>query len=381
MNKTNQYIVYLLSTLLLIIPLIYFHSLRDASSLPRYAFLGVTSGLFIILISFSIYYKKQLSFSSNLVLILLFLFLAWLSLFWSLDPKNTLIQLVQLTSLIIVCYAFMHISSDKLTLAPIIASIIGGTLAASIGIVQYFNFNPFNYYQFIIPASTFTNTNFASIYLDLIVPVAFVFIFIAKTKIQLLAASVSSGICLSFILISHTRGSWLGLTITVILFLYLLYKNKNIRELLSKDLPIKLPYLLLSIIIAFSLFFVSPPDIEQPRKSSQLIMDSSSKIRLNAYINSFSIIKDNPVIGTGYGAFRSSFRNYMFSTVPFTTITEDNVLLYLHNDPLQMFVELGLLGGLLYIFIYLLVLRSCWKILSSNNNQKIILISLGIFLL
>lgn len=375
----DQLIIFLLTTLLLFIPLIYFHDLRDSSSLPRYAFLGVTSGLFLILLSLSLYFKKNLSFSKGFLSILLLLLLAWLSLTWSLSPKNSLIHLLQLTSLIILSYTTIHISSNKLIYIPFIASIAGATIAASIGILQYFGFNPFNYHQFVLPASTFTNTNFASIYFDLIIPVSFIFIFIAKNNIQRFAASIASGLCLSFILISHTRGSWLGLAVALIVFIYILYKNEKVRALLSKNLSIKLPYLFLSFIISLSLFFVTPPDIQQPRKSSQLVMDASSKIRLNAYINSFSIIKDYPISGTGYGAFRSGFRNYMFSTVPFTAITEDNILLYLHNDPLQMFVELGMFGGILFIFIFMFTLRACWKISYTNKDPTIILITLGVF--
>lgn len=380
-DKINSLIYTTLALLLFITPLVYLSSLRDPSSLPRYALISIISGVLLILVSFAAYKSKKLYISPVIIYIFSFFILALLSFTWSNDPKNTLIEVIQLSSFIIICYVTIYIYATKVSYFPVVASVIAGVIASSIGIAQYFNFNPFNYFQFMIPASTFTNTNFASVYLDLIVPVAFVLIFAAKTNSQRLVASISAGICLSFILISHTRGSWLGLLISAFVFTFLIYKHKNVRKLFFLNISKKLPYLLIPFVIAFTLFFIPPSsELTKPVKDSQLVLGGSAKIRLNAYINSMAIIKDYPITGTGYGGFRSSFRNYMFSIVPFTAINEHNSLSRLHNDPLQMFVELGLPGGLLFLLIYLYTAKNSWNILSSHKDPKIIFISTGVFL-
>ena len=128
------------------------------------------------------------------------------------------------------------------------------------------------------------------------------------------------------------------------------------------------------------LFFIPSNVTEVPVKKSHISFDGSAKIRLHAYINSLSILKDHPITGTGYGSFKTEFRNYMFSTVPFSKITEDNTLARLHSDPLQFFIELGFIGGLLFIYIYIILLQYCWKIIKTTSDTRLLIITSGIFL-
>ena len=144
----------LISILLFILPLIYIDSIRDFSSLPRYAIYGISSGFI-----FSIILIKKLA-ESNLpripqppfIAVIAFLGWAWLSLIWSVDPKNSLIELIQLTGCIIISYSIIQINNNKIFIWLIISSVTGASLAALIGIAQYFNYNPFDYLQFSVPA-------------------------------------------------------------------------------------------------------------------------------------------------------------------------------------------------------------------------------------
>ena len=377
----------MLSILLFILPLVYFDNIRDFSSLPRYAFYGISSGFI-----FSLILMNKLAINGlaqipkpSFIITLAFLSWAWLSLIWSIDPKNSLIELVQLTGSIIIAYAITQINKDKIIIWLITSSVAGASLAALIGIVQYFNYNPFNYVQFLIPASTFTNPNFATIYLDLITPVAFSLIFIANKKRFKLLASASSILCLSFLLVSHSRGSWLSLVFVSAGLLLLLYKNSNFKDTFILLLRQHKPYLLISILIPFLIFF-TPPDLlkqntpELRHNAGALAFTGSAKIRLDAYINSLAMIKDQPFIGTGYGGFKTGFRNNMFNVVPFFQATEDKTLNRLHNDVLQFSVELGLIGGILFILIYIVALQTCWKIISVTKNPQLLILTAGLFL-
>lgn len=371
----------LIAILLFILPLIYIDSIRDFSSLPRYAFYGISSGIiFSFLLIIKLTEANSLHLPKLFFIAIAFLCWSWLSLIWSSDPKNALIELTQLTGCIIIGYAITQINKFQLIKWLVISSVAGGTLAAAIGVAQYFNYNPFHYRQFSVPASTFTNPNFATIYLDLITPVAFSLIFIANKYSFKVLAAVSSILCLSFLLISHSRGSWLGLVFILIALFVLLFKNYNFKINFIPAVKQNKFYLLASILIPFLIFSIASSVTTQPLKNSQLAFDGSSKIRLHAYINSLSILKDHPVVGTGYGSFKSEFRDNMFNTVPFTQVTEDKTLLRLHNDPLQFFVELGIIGGLLFIFIYLIILQACWKIIKTTNSPPILFLTSAIFL-
>lgn len=374
----------LLSSLAFILPLLYFASLRDASSLPRYALYGVLSGILLTLVlSKKLVEHKPLLLQPRLFLaVFLLLAWAWISLSWSIDPKNSLLELIQLTGCVITGFAIAQIKNIKILTSIVICSVMGASTAAAIGIAQYFNFNPVGYIQFSVPSSTFTNPNIATTYLDLLTPVAFSLILFANKNSHKFLAIMSSILCLTFLLISHSRGSWLALVFVIIGFVLLIFRNTNFKKIIVPK--IKQNYLQLFIAVLIPLFiFVMPTNVGDRAshlKNSQITFDRSSKIRLDAYINSLSMIKVQPITGTGYGGFRTGFRNYMFSVVPLPKATEDNTLARLHSDPLQIFVELGLFGGLLFIYIYIVLLQLCWRILQTSTNPQILLLISGLFL-
>lgn len=371
-----------LSALAFILPLLYIHSLRDPSSLPRYTLYGISSGIILSLVLFrKLAEHKSPCFQKNLFLaIIILLSWAWLSLSWSIDPKNSLLELIQLTGCIIIGFSISQLTNLRILMFIIISSITGASIASAIGIAQYFNFNPLAYRQFSVPASTFTNTNIAATYIDLITPLAFAFIFIVKNKTYKSLATISSILCLSFLLLSHSRGSWLALIFVIIGLVFLIYKNPNFKNTFYLQLAPHKPYLIIAIFIPFLLFFIPSTITDLPVKNSQVTFDGSMKIRLHAYINSMSMLKDHPVTGTGYGGFKTGFRDYMFNTVRFSRVTEDNIYARLHNDLLQMFVELGFLGGLLFIYIYIVLLQACWVTIKKANDSKIIFMMAGLFL-
>lgn len=385
-----------LSALAFILPLLYIGSLRDASSLPRYTLYGISSGIILSLILFKkLAEHKPLIFKRNLFLtVFMFLGWAWFSFSWSIDPKNSLLELIQLTGCIVIGFSISQIKNHRIFIFIISSSIAGASIAALIGIAQYFNYNPLGYLQFSVPASTFTNPNIATTYFDLITPLAFVSIFIAKNKIHKSLATISSILCLSFLLLSHSRGSWLALLFVFIGLIFLVLKNPNFKNTLYSHVSKHKSYLITAIMLPLFLFFLPStifnlPEITSnslvmvpnpPIKKSQLVFDDSTKIRLHAYINSMSMIKDQPVTGTGYGGFKTGFRNYMFEVVPFSRVNEDKIYARLHNDILQIFVELGLLGGFLFIYIYIVLLQTCWQTIKKANNHKIVFLMSGLFL-
>ncbi|MCK5385891.1 MAG: O-antigen ligase family protein [Gammaproteobacteria bacterium] len=371
-----------LSALAFILPLLYIDSLRDPSSLPRYTLYGISSGIILSLVLCKkLAEHKSPDFQKNLFLtVLVFLGWAWLSLSWSIDPKNSLLELIQLSGCIIIGFSISQITNLRILTFIIMSSVAGASIASAIGIAQYFDYNPLAYLQFSVPASTFTNPNIATTYIDLITPLAFVFIFIAKNKTYKSLATISSISCLSFLLLSHSRGSWLALIFVIIGLLFLINKNPNFKNTLYLQLAQHKSYLIIAIFIPFLLFFIPSTVSDLPVKNSQVAFDGSIKIRLHAYINSMSMLKDQPVTGTGYGGFKTGFRNYMFEAVPLSPVTEDKIYARLHNDLLQVFVELGFLGGLLFIYIYIVLLQACWLTIKKAKDSKIIFMMSGLFL-
>lgn len=92
--------------------------------------------------------------------------------------------------------------------------------------------------------------------------------------------------------------------------------------------------------------------------------------RIKVWTSSIEMIKDRPLLGTGFGTFFIYYPEYRLPT------ELDGVKLA-HNDPLQYFVELGVLGPLLfYAFAAACIFRSVRALKKLEGNDRIIVASI-----
>ncbi len=111
----------------------------------------------------------------------------------------------------------------------------------------------------------------------------------------------------------------------------------------------------LGVILAVFLSFVSYQLINDKNPSDLIVdrfstitdpaTDGSVKERLNFYTTAFQSIKNNPILGVGVG-------NWKIISIKYSKdiIKEYVVPYFVHNDFLQVMAEIGILGGLLYLF-------------------------------
>ena len=100
------------------------------------------------------------------------------------------------------------------------------------------------------------------------------------------------------------------------------------------------------------------------------ISADSSNNRFLLWDNAISYIKDHPLIGAGYG-------NWKIESLPYwkTHLTAYTVPYHAHNDFLEISTELGIIGGLTYLSIFILMF---WKLFIlfrtlSSTNQLFVL--------
>jgi len=169
--------------MVILLPLLYIEPLHNPSSLPRYALIALTAGLALLIFSLSIWRKKnQLQWHpSQLIAIVIFL-LAAISYTWSIEGENSLIEIIQLSSYVILFLVATQINNISHIQNIIFSAVIAGGLAALIGILQNFGFNPFGFRNNVM-ASTFIYKNHAALYFDLIVPVSLFMIFPRKINL------------------------------------------------------------------------------------------------------------------------------------------------------------------------------------------------------
>jgi hypothetical protein len=108
--------------------------------------------------------------------------------------------------------------------------------------------------------------------------------------------------------------------------------------------------------------------------------DTSIMERLHVYQNALVGIADHPLLGVGYGAFIMGFSPYVDAVHPIQMASKNQTLRFMHSDPLQMFFELGIPGGLLSLAIYILVIAMCWRIIRSTADSQLRFLGMGLFL-
>lgn len=352
--------------LAVITPLIYIKLLADGTDLPRYtliSFFAFTSTtLFILKL-----YKKPTVFINKAFLLLAIVFI-WsaVSLLWSPDIGNSYIEIQFFFSSLLILFLAMQIKFHKQKSFIINGAIAGCLLVSIIGLLQAFNFNPFNIHYRSLPASTFINKNHASIYIEFFVPILLLFILYTNKQSSKIVYSFILTLALSFLFILSSFGSLISILLAISLSAFILSKHTNIFFILKKNQIYLLAVLLGTIIVtSVSAYSLS---LGERRSLTEISEKKSHTQRLAVYTKSFDAIKSSPFTGFGYGAFRAGIIPYISEVQSISKHDENIYFSQTHNDFLQQFTETGIISGFLFIIFFTRIL---YLGLNSLPNKKI----------
>lgn len=195
-----------------------------------------------------------------------------------------------------------------------------------------------------------------------------------------LLASLTLGITIIFL--TSARASFVSVFLISLLFI-LFCIITFLRNRQKEQLIYRLAYLLVPILAGFFLAqaIFQQAGMYQDRNSSSytditgrissisLTQDNSS-YRLSLWKHALTYIGENPIMGAGYG-------NWKLASIPYVKddINDLNVPAHAHNDFLEHFAELGIVGGLLYLSLFvclaLFTLRT-WRIKQAGEDVKLI---------
>lgn len=211
--------------------------------------------------------------------------------------------------------------------------IVIGFMTAFYAFYQYFSGEPMGS-GWVDPSSnisvrvfsSFENPNLYAEYLIMIIPLTFARFLSVDQKKKIFYALIGI-VQLIALLLTFSRGGWLGLVFAVGVFILFLK-----RDLIIKLIPLGI----------ISLFFL-PNSIMMRIKSIGSLSDSSNFYRLQIWENSVNIIKDFFVTGVGLGfeSFRSISSLYIKDFSPY----------HAHNTYLELMIEIGALGLILFIWL------------------------------
>lgn len=195
------------------------------------------------------------------------------------------------------------------------------------------------------------NPNMLGVYLVIVFPFVLGQMMCSQNAVGKIFYFICTAIMLACTVITWSRGAWLGLIVGVVIF-FLTYNFRTIWLFIAGLLTSPLWY------------FVLPHSITNRFWSILTMTDSSSIYRINTWKGVCNAIFDNLLGGVGIGeaAFREVYANYV---VPGT-----ETVMHAHNLFLQITLELGIVGIVVFLIVALMFSQKCLVNLKARRKES-----------
>ena len=324
--------------------------------------------------------------------ILCFIVICIFSLFWSNSPMISIKELPLFLSGPLLYFIITNNIKDDQQINHILTiTFTVGSLFGVYGILQYQGID-FSFWTGNIGRQNvfglFGNVNYFAEYLIIPLTIAVPLFFAIQNrtkKLLLLIGILAMG---GSLILTFTRGSYLGLGISLIFMFFLFIFSRG--KTFIKDNKKLFVIIFLAVILIISLFVIPNPlnksgtvisKIKSRISVTQLTQDSSYKRRIAIWKFSILMIKDHPLLGSGIGTYKYNTLKYQaefFEQGENRSLYPHGFADKAHNEYLQLWAEMGIIG--LGIFIWLMVCYFNYgiKILNKikNHYKQAILIGL-----
>ena len=331
-------------------------------------------GLFIYI---AIFAKKLFKNNFNLTQIdLCFIaFYLWivLSITWA-HNKFEAFEQILVWSMAMISYFIIRITiiTKQKLLFFVICFIISAVIVSALGLLQ----NAFGFswvVQAAPPASFFGNKNMGAHYPLIIFPFAILLALLVTNPKHRLLLSIAAAIMLSYIIISLARAAYMGMFVGMIVLLTLYYTTFriNFRQHLTKLLKVLLGIFVFALVLI--IVNSSAKQSKQYLAEAGSIVEQAQKgkygegnVRLIKWHNAWELFKDNWFLGTGINNWVIQYPVYHQVHGNDYGVSINSQSTHTHNDFIQLAVELGIIGVLLFLVLIYLV---CKQVLRWHNSK------------
>lgn len=213
--------------------------------------------------------------------------------------------------------------------------------------------------------ATFISPNALAGFLLLSLPISLILSETAKDSQKKLFAFILSMLILSGLLLTFSKAGWV-IVIVLLLMLVVLLPSGIRRGILTKLVVLTVLAALFTLV---GFLFLPEFKAALARLLSQQITLASFKGRIDFWESSIKIFMAYPFLGSGLGTFASIFPQFQVS---------GNYSQHAHNTYLEMFAEVGLIGGFIFILLlgtsWIRSVYSCWR--KKDEKDKAITIGL-----
>ncbi len=340
-------------------------------------------------IAYALYQQGRLQFNLTPVTLLVSLLLGWLflSTFWAHNKFEAIQHIFYwVTALfgyfVVICWLRKKHWERLLTFI-----FISGVIAALVGILQHlFNFS--TVIQAAPPASFFGNKNMGAHYALLTFPLGMTLFWVAKSPIRYWLLALGNALILTYVLYGSARAAWIASAITLVFIstslLIILYKNNQLHLIKSRWQPAIASLLLVVALAHFNSDGFNPQALigftEEVSSINTQATDNfdQSNVRLIKWRNAWDLFADNWLVGIG-------LRNWLIEYPVYHQLHgfDSGVKLssqsdHTHNDYIQLAVEAGTIGVLLFIILVFLVFSHLYRTFRNNSDGKDSILLIGV---
>jgi O-antigen ligase len=311
---------------------------------------------------------RNFKFGISQFLLILFFLISSISLFWSDNHQLFLSKwFIYFFGFIAFYYSFKihHSQRNYIIIATLLS--LAAILVSSIGIAQYLYEVPAHNIlpQKAAPASTFGNKNIANQFIVFLFPAVFYILIKNTTKVQFLIGAIAFNSIIFYVYYGETKAAWLAILFeSLLVFLYYLFNKKHLPK-------VRINLFKISLFIAIFTSFVA---LDLNSNNSSILGDSkfnnvtnelsatyqnSNAPRIGIWEKTLNIGNTSKIYGHGLGSALNEFSQEGY----FASLQDS------HNDFLELYLELGLIGVLIFVIFIISLLRD-WKLIYQNTSKN-----------
>jgi len=376
---------YSLDTILLIIaffaplsiPLrFFFPTLTSDLNLPTEPLLILVTGLFLFKLIVDRKFDKKIL--SHPVSITIYLYLLWM-LFTAITSTMPLISFKFLATRLWFITSFYFLATAFFAKTTNITKYIwfysiSLTIVVIITLIRHSAFNFSHNSAYLIMQPFFDDHTSYGAVLALIIPPLFGLLYFARSNINYYTlTAILIGIILIGLFFSYTRAAWLGVVLSLVIWILIKLKIKFKTFVIAF-----LTIVLIAIPIQREIYFMlknnksdsSSDFVTQFKSMTNIKTDDSNVERLNRWSCAWRMFLDRPITGFGPGTYMFKYAPYQHSWERSQISTNAANLGNAHSEYLGPLAEQGLLGLLLFVVLIIATVRTALKIINKSINKR-----------
>ena len=360
-NKNNlkkiQYSDYLylpIFVIIIVLPSLFSNYINYPHNSVRFLLISVLSIVWVIR-----NFRQKLNLPSKSIILLLFLFYSYnlVSIFWSLNPSNVIIESQRVGIGIILIIIFSTILKKEINYNSFLKSYVLFSLLLILSIsYDLLNINEVSLNGLYEINSFFIHKNILASFIFLSLGITSLSILKLKDKWKLFSIIIS--ILLGIILlILFNRATYLALFGSVFTFLLLQTKKKTRKRVII---------ITLLFLIGLTSFYT----YKSIKTVNHLSIINSFDERVKVWKNTIDMVKEKPILGVGSGNWQYNFLKYSVSNIQ--KIVHNNTSFQKpHNDYLWILSELGIIGFTLVLVIVIYLFKPTLKPILKERNIEL----------